>query len=512
MSESVAAPRRMRARKVERTISRWSTPPMLAYGAGLESMVKENRDLAARVAQLADTVQFCVTSTTLAGAPIQNQRGQLNAGNYQAFAPRPDAEQAAIEALVRAGCKLVRRGRFSTTMSGPAALVEELIGGKLFVQARQRRTSTPSAQMFASSFEPPLAHDLFLAPEHSLSVQSAVSEAVDHLVFIPPPLYFDPSPNAPAHSYHSVDTAAIRRLLNVSDTHDGTGIKVAVIDSGFYPHPYYTSRNLNLRPVPTASAPNPEVDNHGHGTAICYNVFAVAPGVELLGFQQTDPPQDALEDAAEANADIISCSWGWENEQIFPVLQASLLSVIEEGRTVIFAAGNGQRAWPGAEPAVLSVGGVYADAADALQASDYASGYMSGVWPDRRVPDVCGLCGQKPRGIYIMMPTQPGNTMDTLNGGPAHPYQDGSTTNDGWVGASGTSSAAPQIAGVAALMIQAARHKGVALPPARVRSLLENTAQAVTQGQNAMGLSAHGHPNIATGWGLVDATAAVAAV
>lgn len=156
-------------------------------------------------------------------------------------------------------------------------------------------------------------------------------------------------------------------------------MRVAMVDTGFSPHPYYSQRGLKFRAVPTASAPNPQVDDYGHGTAIVYNVFATAPKVELLGFQQTDPPQDALEDAADANVDVITCSWGWDREQLFPLVQASLLSIINEGKIVLFAAGNGQYAWPGSEPDVISVGGVYSNAARALEASDYASGYMSGM-------------------------------------------------------------------------------------------------------------------------------------
>jgi serine protease AprX len=293
---------------------------------------------------------------------------------------------------------------------------------------------------------------------------------------------------------------------------DGSGIVVGVVDTGFYPHPYYSDRGLAFHPRPTASAPAPDVDDHGHGTAISFNVFAVAPAVTLLGFKQTNPPQDALEDAADASVDIISCSWGWDYEQVFPILQATLLDIIVEGRIVLFAAGNGHYAWPGSQPEVLSVGGVYWNAQDVLEASNYASGYMSSLYPGRRVPDFCGLCGMQPKAIYILMPTQPGNLMDRDNAGASHPDHDETGPSDGWVGASGTSSATPQIAGVIALMLQQARALGRPLSPGRVKQILEQTAVPITQGRNSMGIPATGQPNAATGWGLVDAGQAVAAV
>ncbi|MDB5532386.1 MAG: hypothetical protein JWO28_701, partial [Hyphomicrobiales bacterium] len=348
----------------------------------------------------------------------------------------------------------------------------------------------------------------------SLSIASNVSDAVDHLVFIPPPLYFaaPPSDKTPAVTFHALDDTKIRQVLKVPAEYDGTGVRIALVDTGFYPHPYYATRNLRLKAMPTSSAPQPDVDSFGHGTAIAYNIFAVAPQVEVLGFQETDPPQNALEDAADANVDIISCSWGWDREQLFPILQASLLSIIQEGKIVLFAAGNGHYSWPGSEPDVISVGGVYWDAAGNLEASDYASGYMSGMFPNRRVPDISGLCGQRPRAVYIMMPTQPGNTMDKENGGSPFPDGDGAGTNDGWVGASGTSSATPQIAGITALLVQKARGKNRKLTPADVKQILEQSCIAVTAGRNAMGFPAIGQPNTAVGYGLVDAAAALAQV
>jgi subtilisin family serine protease len=210
--------------------------------------------------------------------------------------------------------------------------------------------------------------------------------------------------------------------------------------------------------------------------------------------------------------DIISCSWGWDREQIFPILQASLLSIIQEGKIVLFAAGNGQYSWPGSEPDVISVGGVYSDAAGALEASKYASGYMSGMFPNRRIPDVCGLCGQPPKAIYIMMPTQPANTMDKKNSGGPFPDGDETAANDGWVGASGTSSATPQIAGIVALMVQKARAKGVPVTIATTRAALEASSVSITAGRNAMGFPSVGRPNTAVGFGLVDATAALATI
>jgi subtilisin family serine protease len=157
---------------------------------------------------------------------------------------------------------------------------------------------------------------------------------------------------------------------------------------------------------------------------------------------------------------------------------------------------------------------VFADRNGALEASNFASGYTSDLYPNRKVPDVCGLCGQKPRAVYIMMPCPPNCEMDKSLGGQAFPDKDETAKNDGWVGASGTSSATPQVAAVVALMVEKARNKNPprVLTNRDVRQILQNTAVPVQKGNNAQGFPAVGHPNVAVGHGLVDATAALAQV
>jgi subtilisin family serine protease len=82
--------------------------------------------------------------------------------------------------------------------------------------------------------------------------------------------------------------------------------------------------------------------------------------------------------------------------------------------------------------------------------------------------------------------------------------------DDGWAVFSGTSAAAPQIAGVCALMLEA----NPALKPADVKRILCATARKVTDGSaRSMGVIPSEAPLSgadATGAGLVDAFAAVA--
>jgi len=506
-----AAPKAAARLRAAPTVLARMTALPFDYPPVLKHLISASPALMESTESLGKTVSFTVAPKTVSNEPIQAQRGVMHERKIDDFRPRKDSVELAVERLKQLGFQIGRIGRFGISASGPAKLVSDVLGIRLAVQARPRRSSIRSIQNFATSFDVPQPEDLFVAPRETLTVKTTISDHIDDVVFIPPPLHFAaPNPSPPAYTFPGVDATRIHQLLNVPPGLTGKGVKVALVDTGFFSHPYYAAKGFDYQPTPA-----PQVDAYGHGTAIAYNVFAVAPEVTVMGFQETAQPQDALEAAAAATAgvDIISCSWGWENEQTFPILEATIRDIVNtDGKIVLFAAGNGQQCWPASMPEVLAVGGVYADPGGNLEASNYASGFASNVYPGRRVPDVSGLCGQQPKGIYIMMPCPPGCTMDQMFAGPTFPDGDQTAADDGWVAASGTSSATPQIAGVAALLVQAAKAKGKTLHTDDVRKLLEASALSVQAGKNAQGFPAVGQPNIAVGYGLVDAGKAIAAV
>ncbi|MDX6464642.1 MAG: hypothetical protein QOE55_8339, partial [Acidobacteriaceae bacterium] len=137
-----------------------------------------------------------------------------------------------------------------------------------------------------------------------------------------------------------------------------------------------------------------------------------------------------------------------------------------------------------------------------------ASGFASSIFPGRNVPDLCGLVGMLPKAIYIMFPLQPNDQIDVGNAGGTHPNGDETNNNDGWAAFSGTSAAAPQLAGVSALIKQACP----ALTPAQVKDILIKSARDVTTGTcnpATGGNAATVGPDLATGAGLADAQKAV---
>jgi subtilisin family serine protease len=257
---------------------------------------------------------------------------------------------------------------------------------------------------------------------------------------------------------------------------------------------------------------NPDDDEVGHGTGESANMFAVAPDVDFtmvkINFVNS---VGAFNVAAALSPHIISCSWG-RNLPAGPLTAAdqaqaaAIASAVAAGTIVVFSAGNGVGlGFPGQHPDVISAGGVMMEPDGSLHGSNYAMGGASVVYPGRNVPDVSGLVGMQPKAIYIMLPVQPNDQLDQSFAGGAYPNGDETGANDGWGAFSGTSAAAPQIAGVCALIKQAC---GL-LTPADVKDILGKTAVDVTSGVNGNGNPAGPGYDLATGWGLADAHKAV---
>ncbi|NEO34700.1 MAG: S8 family serine peptidase, partial [Symploca sp. SIO3C6] len=137
---------------------------------------------------------------------------------------------------------------------------------------------------------------------------------------------------------------------------------------------------------------------------------------------------------------------------------------------------------------------------------NYASSFISAIYPGRRVPDVCGLVGQLPNAAYIMLPVPKGSAMDrrrSLIGDETKP-------NDSWAAFSGTSSAAPQLAGACALLEQYVP----GLPPLKTKQILRETAHDIREGQSnpkSGATQARAGPDLATGYGLAVVSKAIKA-
>lgn len=290
----------------------------------------------------------------------------------------------------------------------------------------------------------------------------------------------------------------------------GANTQVEVIYSCL--HPYYLAQGYNFDDIRAVGGADVNTDEHGHGTAEAANALAMAPGVtfsfvkgmNLTGFQSAVQNQ---------NPDIITCSWGTAGQDL--ALLLDIANAVSNGIIVIFAAGNGHTDDPAAgvqtlaHPSLISVGGAYPIQGGGFRASNYASSYDSFEYtnPQRHCPDIVGLVGEQPSGVLIMLPTEPNCYIDRNCASSAHPNGDNTAADDGWVVISGTSAAAPQTAGLVALLLQ--QHPN--LTPMGVKNILENSARDILTGSS----NSAGPDNAATGWdlatgfGLIDGQAAL---
>ncbi|PIM54300.1 hypothetical protein CS062_05175 [Roseateles chitinivorans] len=481
-------------------------PSLLANShAGIVQAVLGDERLRYRVTELEEEVTVTISPRTRGGIRLRDMRGRMQEVALHDAKPDESHLVDAVDFLLSEGMSIVRVGRFGITASGPAQLVQDLLSVSLGIGAARRPVIDRALRLFSIQGQSPEPADLFAAPRESLSIAgSRIHASIDDFTFTPParPSIAD---RPPAVGYPVLQDAEVRRALGHDGSLDGHGVKVAIIDSGFFrQHPLFMRRPYDFESVDSGA------DETGHGTAMAWNILNVAPGCTLRGYRQDDIA-GAIERAADDGAKIISCSWGWPDEQSFNLLELSIRSVIEEdGATVLCAAGNGERYWPASHPRVVAVGGVYANPQDgSLEASDFASGFRSDLYGNRNVPDVSGLCGLSPRGVYLPLPVPPGSIADVARHGPAFPEADETEADDGWIYDSGTSSATAQVAGVVALLMQYASAHGKTMTPDRIKSCLQAGAVAVERGRNAFGVPAVGQPNIATGWGLVNVKAAL---
>lgn len=280
----------------------------------------------------------------------------------------------------------------------------------------------------------------------------------------------------------------------------GAGVRVAVLDSGFQlEHMLFAGLNVSAQrdfvgqDADVSLGPGEALDEFIHGTQALSIVAGVgegyrgvAPNAELLlarveEFGSEGPADEdrfvaGLEWAEAHGADIVSASLGYtdwyeykelDGHNAFSTVAAQVAA--DNGVLVVAAVGNaGPAAKTLGAPAdavgVLAVGAVDLD----LQLADFSS---RGPTSDGRIkPDVLAP------GVKIWVADAGDVTSFMLMGG--------------------TSASTPFVAGVAALLLEASPET----VPAALAETLRSTA------------AAHAMPDMAGGWGLVDASEAHASV
>jgi subtilisin family serine protease len=521
---------------------------MHAYGASTASSRDE------QYTSPADELRIAVTFRKPDGGPGPTKfAAPLSPASVKQFLPAPLDMDRAIYELARLGFRLTRRGQLSASMRGSRALFEKTFGTKL----ERVNVDTKHDYAFSSFYFPP--------DDAPWSPAADVVNLIDDAYIQWPHIYMgkaggtrtrasarkrgeqkrpittlsgQPSVKPPQVDYFHLNVPRdVPRVLNADRVHakgtTGKGIRVVMIDSGFAHggHPYFAAQGYTSSVDLAPGAVSDSTDPNGHGTGESANVFAVAPGATFIGVKvdnDTDPRAGAsilegVQTALAHKPHVISVSLGYDLRDLagrqlaelpnsLAALEAEIEAAVAAGITVVFSAGNGHFSFPGMMPDLISAGGVFVAADGSMQASDYASAFDSKIYSGRHVPDFCGLVGMQPHAAYIMLPIPATCEIDRECAQPDDGNGDGTQVDDGWGVFSGTSAAAPQLAGVCALLLE----KNDGLTPGDIKAILRRTARDVTVGHANPASSddfrspqpATSGDDGATGAGIVDALAA----
>lgn len=428
--------------------------------------------------------------------------------------------------LEQSGFTVLAESPLGFAVSGPPGAYEELTGGT--IELRERLLYAEADQVRYVTHIDIVGRN----QPKSLGVARAKSKTarIDGILIQRPRIFLGVSPSPippPSGRFHLRAPSDIALGLNALQAHRegflGEGVTVAMPDSGQYRHPYFAAYGYQIKPTITVvPGTNRGKDPVGHGTGESANIFAAAPSATLQAIRVSNDRGalvgaiSGFMKAKELRPHIITCSWGGDGpfppdgspDEFEMAFALEIQNAIEQSIVVVFSAGNSQFSIEPQVPGVLAAGGAFMAQDLSLRASDYASGYASPWFQGVTVPTVCGLVGMRPRAQYLMLPVQPRSEIDVMESQaiPVDPG-DGTTANDGWALFSGTSAAAPQIAGVVALILGAKP----GLRPAQVTEALTKTATDIVAGRCH---PRYNHPaqvghDEATGFGLVNALAAV---
>lgn len=458
-------------------------------------------------------VYAAASPRSIGGRSMFDATAPITAEDARDYTSEGPLIRSAETRLREAGFQVLQVSSTTINIAAPSSRYEEVFQARLYTE--ERPVIKEGARQDTATFVECEGTDIPGLIDVSASPLADVLEGVA----IEEPRYFMQDAFPPLREYwHLRVPGDVSLGVNSDRAHragtTGRGVSLVMTDTGWFRHPYFVERGYNANPTVLGPATtDPTDDANGHGTAESANAFAVAPDIDFtmvkLSFVNSI---GAFNTAVAREPQVISNSWGSSIRNgplsaADQALAAAVANAVASGIIVVFSAGNGHFGFPGQHPDVIAAGGVFLEADGSMRASDYASGFASNIYPDRNVPDVSGLVGMQPKAAYIMLPLQAGSSIDVGLAGRTHPDGDETAGDDGWAAISGTSAAAPQVAGVCALVRQACPR----LSPGQVRDILNQTARDVTEGTNANGNSAGPGPDLATGHGLVDAHRAVLA-
>lgn len=204
--------------------------------------------------------------------------------------------------------------------------------------------------------------------------------------------------------------------INIDNSRWGSGVKVAVLDTGIVPHPALPglTRSIEITPFPGDLS-----KTHGHGTAVASLIAGndalspgIAPAAELISIRVGGESGKAdsyalaagILAAVDAGAQLINISMGTSENN--PLIEEAVLYAHKSNVLIVAATGNSEGSdamYPAAYPSVISVGAVDARGQH-LDFSNFgtylsltAPGYsINAAWPGGRYRQISGTSASAP--------------------------------------------------------------------------------------------------------------------
>jgi serine protease AprX len=312
---------------------------------------------------------------SISGASLLRHSHPVTSENVTQFYAEPQQVELAVKRLKAAGFEILEVDFATISIAAAAEVYERSF--QTILEAVERPVITEMGEVSTT-----LINSVDGKPFGEIDTSKTLWDDLLDGIAINEPVYYS-RPTIPTSEPPEKTT----KYLNVPDdvaqglkanlVHQngitGKGVRVAMIDSGWYPHPFFRKNNYKVKVVLAPGATDSEEDISGHGTGESANVFALAPEAELImikfgvvvdGTTTNVDAMAAFKRAIDQRPDIISCSWGSDqkNRQLSPqdkLLAAAVARAVYEGIVVIFSAGNGQWGFPAQHPEAIAVGGVY---------------------------------------------------------------------------------------------------------------------------------------------------------
>lgn len=254
---------------------------------------------------------------SLGGVSLFDVGDQVNAETVANFASEDALIERAVARLMEGGAEVHQVSDTLINFSATPKQFEAMFNAT--VVAEDREVIKGGAVHDTATFVECHNHEL----PGMVSMRSSRFDDVLEGVAIEEPRYYMAGESIfpPRRSYwHLGVPADVSVACNADRAHRGgiTGkdIVVAMCDSGWYRHPFFTARGYRSdNAVLGPGATNPAADESGHGTGESANIFAVAPDIHLkpvkMSFVNTTA---AFQVAVGLNPHIITNSWGSSNQ------------------------------------------------------------------------------------------------------------------------------------------------------------------------------------------------------